>query len=679
MAPVGRRLKIKDVVLLPKGSSDAPYNGILYAEIIGTCMLANNNQFNASVSKRRPGWEVQVFTNDDTLNLVLEIPKSYPLIQYCSTELGVEIDLRPKEFLGMFIGRGLLDEHGSTFINYGQVQSVSIRDGMSYCMVVFRKLPDGSILANMEFPGEELMEFEVTLLQFTMGLGVGTEFTNADRRVTAFRTILEGMDASTSHAQWEKDFSSLSVARADQKVLDPFLEPVEISLSKIFSKWPLLSRYIPVVEGKPRAVSKDLRVEFDLNDNGFGNVAIGNPVTPVRVDESLQSQNARRQEFRASANPQVLPLPSDHVRHVKEQVAVQSQDQYSIELQPELDSSIQLRRLSISPDGYDQAQPSESAAYSKHGYHPTRAQLQKHKITFKSGSYGTSKTLSEASTRIEEVLEQELLHSVKADEAHVKTWCIMMGDLVLAPYFSWRSASLLANNFEDHYMPVKWNKLPELKALEVVDIDDFWELYHAMEQAAARYYVSSYCALLSRLRLHINGGFLVVGGRPGFVGMRQPIRRNIIHVMVAYIRAVVNRFVGDVLTKGADAATWMEREATIDSPMYVQYVRTRLTNLQLSELSARAHRSGGGNGGDNGKQRSSGDGKEWTSKMPDGMHSTIPKEDGKNMCLMSYTSQGCKKKNDGCKYSHKKGGSPRCPGPLSDWIKETYGSYVGPQ
>ena len=174
MAPVGRRLKVGDIVLLPKGSSALPYNGILYAEILGPCTLKNNNQFNASVSKRRPGWEVQVFTNDDALTLILEIPKTYPLIQYCSTELGVEIDLRPKEFLGMFVGRGLEDEHGVTFINYGQVNSVTIRDGISYCMVVFRKLPDGSILSNMEFPGDELMEFEVTLLQFVMGLGVGT-------------------------------------------------------------------------------------------------------------------------------------------------------------------------------------------------------------------------------------------------------------------------------------------------------------------------------------------------------------------------------------------------------------------------------------------------------------------------------------------------------------------------
>ena len=686
MSPVGRRLKIGDYVLLPKGSAEAPDDGILYAEIIGTCMLDKLNKFNASVSKRRPGWQVKVYTNDDSESLVLEIPKTYHLVQYCSTELEGELEERPKEFLGMLVGRGLLDKDGNEFINYGQVHGVSLRDGVTMCTVFFRKLPDGSTLANMEFHGEDLLEFEVSLLQFTLGLGVGTKYKSADRRVCTLRTILEHMTKHDDHDQWMKEFDSFSVARPDQKVLDPSLESVEISLPKILSGWPALAQYIPVSPVKPskiREVSKNLHVDFNMDDEGFGECRSGNPVTPVRVAASLESQNSRRQEFRSSAMPQVLPLPSTHRRHVSanDHVELQHQNSYPREMeQAENGPSEDFRRLSLSPDGYDEARSNHIPNYSKHGYHPTRAQLQKHKITFKNGSYGKSHTLIEASTGIEEVLTQELMNSVKADEAYIRAWCIMMGDLTLVPMFAWRNATLLANNFEESYMPVNWNKLPELKVLEVVDMDDFWVLYHSMEQAAARYYVDSYCALLSRTRQNLNGGFLVVGGRAGFIGMRVAVRRNIIHVLVSYLRRVVNRFVSEVLAGRAEAMEWMSREATMSSPMYDQYVRTRLTNLQLSELASRAHHGGEHNSGsgDSG-QRARSDGTAWTSQMPDGLRSTIPKEEGKNMCLMSYTSQGCKKKNDGCKYQHKKAGSPKCPGPLSEWIKSTYGSYVGPQ
>ena len=677
MSPVGRRLKIGDYVLLPKGTSAAPYNGILYGKIMDTCMLEKDNKFNASVSKRRLGWEVLISTNDDTQDLVVRIPKTYPLIQYCSTELEVENELRPKELLGMFVGRGLMDKHGKEHINYGQVHGVTVREGVSYCTVVFRKLPDGSAITNMEFPGEDLMEFEVSLLQFTLGVGVGTVFANADRRVTTLRSILENMSPHDDHDQWIKEVDSLSVAREDQKVLDPFLEAVEISLPKILSNWPALARYLPVVVLKKKsalAVTKDLRVEFELND-GFGECISGNPVTPVRVEASLQSQNARRQEHRASAVPQVLPLsrtikPMDSTRSLDHQVEVQREN---------------IDRLQISPGGYGAPSSSVHASnYSKHSYHPSHSQLQKHMITFKDGTYGKSYTLEEATAGIEVVLSQEMLHTVKADEAHIRSWCIMNGDLMLAPFWTWRNATLLANNFEEHYIPVKWSKLPDLKAMEVVDMDEFWVLYHSMEQAAARYYVDSYCLLLAHCRHNIQEGFMVVGGRAGFIGMRMAVRRNVIHVLVAYLRHIVNLFFIQVLSVDGNPSEWMAREASDISPIYDRLVRTRLTNLQLSDLTARAataaygggqgnnHGGGGGNG-----HQPKGD-SEWSSTMPKELRATIPKQEGKNMCLMSYTRQGCKGKNDGCAYFHKKVGSPAFPGPLSAWIEKTYGSYVGP-
>lgn len=684
MAPMGRRLKKGDYILLPKGSSAPPQDGIVYAQIMDIVPLDQLNKFNASISKRKLGFRVQIFTNDDTETIMVDIPKTYPLIQYCSTELEVEIVERPKEYLGMFVGRGLEDQDGTLFINYGQVKIVALRNGVSYCTVEFRQLPNGDKVEDIEFVGDELMDFEVSLLQYTMGLGVEVPFACADRRITTFRSVLDSLSKEDDHAQWIKQFRSISPAHPEQKILDQFLESVEINIPKIIGNWSALSQYLPEVKVKKSAsVKKDLQVDFNMDADGFGECLTGHPVTPIRVADSLHSQNQRRQEYRGSVVPQVIPLTHAEGRNgrvaFKDQLELQRQE-LSVEVQQVEDPSVSLRRLSLSPSESEQVQASHVSNYSKHGYHPTGAQLQKHKITFKTGAYGKSYTLAEASSGIEEVLTQELMFAVKSDEAHVRAWCIMMGDLMVVPWGVWRNATLLANNFEEHYMPVKWNKLPELKALEVNDMDDFWNLYLSMEEAASRYYVDSYVSLLARVRVNLNKGFMVVGGRSGFNGLRVASRRNVIHILVAYMRLLVNRFIGEVLSTGASPGDWMAKEATATSPLYEQHVRIQLTNLQLSDFSARANGNGGGGGGSgNGgggapQPRKEG---EWTSKMPTGMHGTIPKEEGKNMCLMSYTRQGCKK--DGCKFQHKKAGSPGCPAPLREWIESTYGSYVAPQ
>ena len=126
MAPVGRRLKKGDYVLLPKGSCAPPQDGIVYALIKDVCLLEKSNQFNASISKKKEGYTVQVITNDDTETKTLDIPKTYSSIQYCSTELENKMLNRPKECLGMCVGNGL-EVKGIEYINYGQVVSVAMR------------------------------------------------------------------------------------------------------------------------------------------------------------------------------------------------------------------------------------------------------------------------------------------------------------------------------------------------------------------------------------------------------------------------------------------------------------------------------------------------------------------------------------------------------------------------
>ena len=700
MAPVGRRLKIGDIVLLPKGSSAPPQDGIVYAEIIASCLLEQTNQFNASVCKKKAGWTVRIFTNDDTQTITLDIPKNYALIQYCTTELEGEVNDRPKEFLGMFVGKGLEDHEQKIFINYGQVTSVSTRGGITYCKVTFRKLPDGTTITDMEFLGEDLMDYEVSYMQYALGLGVNVPFACADRRVVTFRGVLENMDKNDGHDQWIKEFRTIEPARPDQTILDQFLESREIDMVKIVGSWDGLSQYLPTLPVKKQAaaVVKNLHVDFNSDTEGFGECHTGDPMTPQNAG-TMAAHNLRRQEFRTSAVPQVLPLPRQRTEpqgrvHMAphDRVAIQRRDRSEgVDVQ----ERFQDLQVASGPYGsgssHSSQDSSHSSVYSKHSYHPTRAQLQKHKITFKDGAYGKSYSQEEATAGIEEVLMHEMMHSVKADEAYIRSYCIMMGDLTLVPWFAWRNASLLANNFEEHYLPVKWTKLPDLKSVEVIDLDHFWTLYYSMEEAASRYYVDSYCLLLSRVRTNLLGAFKIVGGRSGFMGMRGNTRKNIIHVMVSYIRVIINKFVMEVLSDQRDPVEWMNREASTTSIIFDQHVRMQLTTLQFTELANRAngpsgngngngHGNGNGNANVNNNGNGNGGGKkgEWTSRMPEGMRDTIPKHEGKNVCLLSYTRQGCKKENDGCAYAHKKAGSPDCLPALKAWITDTYGSYVGP-
>ena len=715
MAPVGRRLKIGDYVLLPKGSSAPPQDGIVYAIIKGTCQLDQMNKFHASVCKKKPGWTVQILTNDDTETILLDIPKNYPLIQYCTTELEQEIVDRPKEGLGMFVGKGLEDHDGNLFINYGQVTSLSVRGGETYCNVTFRKLPDGSSLTDMEFQCEEIMDLEVSILQYGLGLGVNVPFVSADRRIVTIRGDLENMNRSDGHERWIKEFGKIQAARPDQMILDQFLEHRELNLAKLLAGWDGLTEYIPVPPVKKQVVTKNLHVEFNSDTDGFGDCLTGDPSTPLNSG-TMAAQNSRRQEFRSSSIPQVLPLP-DHPQPLNfrgrdtvaphDRVAIPRRDR-SVEgrrrsqegVEPQrpyhdgVDVQRQFQNLQVASGPYGSGSPhsshgssSQPSIYSKHSYHPTRAQLQKHKITFKDGAYGKSYTEEEATAGIEVVLMHEMMHSVKADEAYIRSYCIMMGDLTLVPWSAWRNASLLANNFEEHYLPVKWTKLPDLKSMDVTDLDHFWTLFYSMEEAAARYYVDSYCLLLGRVRTNLLGGFKIVGGRAGFMAMRAGARKNVIHVMVSYMRVIVNKFVVEVLSAQGEPVAWMNREATTTSILFDQNVRMQLTTLQFTELASRANGFGGnGNGhgnvnnnvNNNGNGNGGGKKEEWSSKMPDGLRATIPKHEGKNICLLSYTSQGCKKENDGCKFSHKKAGSPSCSPDLQAWIEKTYGSYVGP-
>ena len=326
--------------------------------------------------------------------------------------------------------------------------------------------------------------------------------------------------------------------------------------------WDALTAYLPEVPVKKQeTVVKNLRVEFNSDTDGFGDCLTGDLMTPLHAS-SMASQNLRRQEFRTSAVPQVLslsqqsqPMSSQGSGHVASRGQVEVQRDLSEEGRRFHDGAEvqqQFRNLQVATGPYGSPMSYQgsvqSSAYSKHSYHPTRAQLQKHKITFKNGAYGKSYTLEEATAGIEVVLMHEMMHSVKSDEAYIRSYCIMMGDLTLVPWSAWRNATLLANNFEEHYLPVKWTKLPELRPMDVTDLDHFRTLYYSMEEAAARYYVDSYCVLLGRVRSNLLGAFKIVGGRAGFMAMRPGSRKNIIHVLVSYLRMIVNQFVVEVLT-----------------------------------------------------------------------------------------------------------------------------------
>ena len=68
------------------------------------------------------------------------------------------------------------------------------------------------------------MELEVSIMQYGLGLGVNVPFACADGRVITFRGVLENMDKNDGHEQWIKEFRKIDPARADQMILDRFLE-----------------------------------------------------------------------------------------------------------------------------------------------------------------------------------------------------------------------------------------------------------------------------------------------------------------------------------------------------------------------------------------------------------------------------------------------------------------------
>ena len=382
-----------------------------------------------------------------------------------------------------------------------------------------------------------------------MGLGVGVPFASADRRVVTFRGVLEEMNKGQDHCQWIKNFRTICPAHPDQMLLDPFLESVEIDIPKIVGDWDALMEYLPDIKTKAPKVVKNL--QFNMDDDGFGECISGGLVTPENA-APMTAHNLRRQNFRSSTITQVLPLPNPSQssnpggrQHVAYPVVVQ-RDISEVEGQRGL-SDIELQRNSfLNLHVAGPSSSSQASAYSKHSYHPTRAQLQKHQITFRHGAYGKSYSLDEATAGIGDVVSEELLHSVKAEEAYIRTFCIMMGDLIITPFWMWRTSALMASSYEKTYMPVKWTKLPEVKAIDVTSMDDFWSLFYIMEQAAAHYYTDSYVALLARLCLNLIAGFSIIGGHPGSNVMRMVARKNVIHLLVNYMRVMVNKFVHEV-------------------------------------------------------------------------------------------------------------------------------------
>lgn len=641
-----------DYVLLPIGTHSAPYDGIVYAEVLAKCRLDSTNRFNISVRKRRVGWTVRLILDDEDDIEELDVPKSYPLTQYPSASLAKELKIRPKSYLGMYVGKALRGDDDAEYLNYGQVISVELNEEESsvvHCTVQFRDQSDGSQLIDVIYPGHELDEYQVTQLHYVLGLGVGQPFLNAESRVPEFSQALEFMSQSTSHATFIKKFHTIVVARPDQEILDAYLETREINLNTLLDEWVGLQGYLPAFTPAPvRPVGIDLSSTFEKSC-AFGNVPM-TPATPANVIipgqpapspmDPLHANNLRRQEQRAPL-PVVLPAVGTKI---------------------------------------DAVLGSHHAPVSKHAFIPTDAQLAKHMLTFKEGTYGTSKSRLEAMNGIEVVYMQENLVSVNQKQALVRSYCIMVGELQNTPLHCWADASMLAFNYEEAYEPIKWTKLPVLEPKGVNDIDEFWVLYQSMQDAAHRYYVDSYSYVLTKIRTNLTIGLSTVGGREGFVALQASTRKTIIAVMVAYMRMILNRFIMECLPHGdsVDPIQWANREASSDAPFFQQHIRANLTTLMVRDMSI-------GPSLKNRKQRreldEKPDGEEveeknWSHRPPADILKLIPKQDGKNMCLLTYTSKGCKKTPEECAYTHQKENSPGMRPAVQAWIKSNYGSYV---
>ena len=643
-------------------------------------MLSTSNPLNYSASKRKPGYKVKVFVDPPQF---MEVPKAQVIFSVASDVLEREINDRPREFLGAFVVKALTDDDDLQYPNYGQVTgftpAMTNGDGNDtpiMYIVHFRPLPNGTLLADKQFSEIEVCDSDVTIEQYTLGLGMGFPSNDPETDAMRYGDILgAGFNPKSKESSWIKTFKAVVLPSQPIQIISRFLQPVELDVERI------LGPYV----GLEAMVARAQKVIHDA-------------VTEVHVDRSLSndfdhfniSESPAGDLKVAVINPLDLVTPTRHPVEDIPSMASRNENRRMQRVPPPIPSAVPAESKSTNDDSgflpsYDNNALKNQLVSNSMAYRLSEAQLHRHVVTFKSGAYGKSSSAKEACEGIELLYESELLYAANGDEAQVRSTCTMGGHLHNIPFPAWRSCDFDAFSYEDQWAPRKWSKMPEVDLPDVDDFDYFWRLWNEMELAAERYYVPDYVRVLNHVKRNVTAGFMQFGGRAQFEVLAQRNRVAMLHCVLKYMRNIMQKFLTEILIPQSpmDVVTWLVPES-IHGGLFSAQVSGRWQALQMRDMRAatpptptirRSSPTIPPAGKPNAPTVDESEKKR--NRLTKAMRAMIPPcPQGGGMCLMSYTNRGCHK--DDCPWVNWYAGCPPLNVQLQNWLKEVQGSYKAP-
>ena len=658
-------------VLLPANTLPAPHDGILYAEIIQPILMTATNPYNVSQRKGKPGWEVITLTDPPH---TIRVPKAQIITSVSSEVLATELDDRPHEKMGLYVTCPLSDDDGKSYINYGQIVHYEWdEETFEYIYIVkFRPLANGGLLNDKTYSDDDIISSEVPIQHYVLGLGMGVPFDDPHKEALRFSDLVTQFPKKSSLTSWTRTFKSVNLPTTTIVVLDQYLKSTELDVERILIGYTGIGNDVSASQ-EPLNLASVQPVDRALN-NAFDQFSIGGSEKGNEQSSVFPPNNTETPD-----HPITTSIPTMDTRNEQRRVNRETNITASYALTPPASAQATAPSTNFI-QAFDTASLKNQLLTNSMAYRLTESQFHRHSVTFKEGVYGKSRTQKEASEGIERVFESEMEFAVNPEEGQVRSMCIMSGNLHNSSFPAWRNIDFDAFAFSDSWAQTKWSKTPILDLPDVDNLDLFWRLWIEMELAATRYYQDSYCDVMRQIKRNLTSGFTQFGGRDQFEALSHPNRVSVIHCAIKYYRAVLQKFLTQILIPGSKRSVveWLSHEGVQDHLFY-SHVTQRLQAIQFRELRASKpsfvkHQpspsptppSKNPPGGDRGK-----------NKLTVAMRAMIPKgPNGIGMCIMSFTNRGCKKAD--CPWVERFEGGPGLNTQLQDWLKEVQGSYRAP-
>ena len=665
-----------DYVLLPQYTMAAPNDGILYAQIIVSVPLVSTNPYNVSGKKGKIGWKLTVYMDPPS---TITVPRHLVITSVDTELLAQELDFKPREYVGLFVVKALLDQDGKEYINYGQIIDFipATETEPAGFIVTFRPTSNGLELLDQTFTEEGVAGREVTIQQFALGLGMGQTFKEPEETALRFADLLETFGRDSPLSSFLKTFKSVVIVEPTCIILDQRLEAKEIDTDRVLSGYVHLYGMIhaPSTTKPSVAIGRSLTQEFDafnidtqsekenmgnksatlgMSMAAFGTVASPNEV--IYSDKDVTPLKAAPMEARNS------------VRQMMRQTAIDVGHTAKVQF-------VHNPPLVEPPASFDPSTYKQQHLASKMAYVPTEPQMHRHSVTFRSGVYGKSSTKMEHMGGIEVIFEVEVQYATTRDNAQIRTYCIMVGDGHKAPMQLWESCDSEAFNFEESYRDLKWSKLPEIDLKPVDNMDIFWRLYNQFQLAASRYYVDGYCRVLEHIKQNLIAGILQYGGKEQFESLSRNNRITFLQSAIKYMRAVVGKYMNEMLLPTPQPTTplshWISGEGLM-SNLYQGLISSKWQAIQMRDIRmSTIERLRGGVVEEASTTVSAKH--QPSNQLSKELKATIPKVDGVNACLVSFTNRGCKNKM--CTYKNRTPEMGQLHPDVQQWLRDNHGSY----